>query len=99
MRLGTGDLTLLDDLRTHFERSGFVVEKTGDADLDVRWPDAPSPDQEAREIELHLQVWHVMHPGTPLSGPETSSRSSYGSAWGSRESQASPDCGASWSRN
>jgi len=27
MRLGTGDLTLLDDLHTHFERSGFVVEK------------------------------------------------------------------------
>ena len=64
MRLRTGDLTLLDDLRTHFERSGFVVEKTGDDDLDVRRPDAPSPEQEAREIEVHLQVWHVMHPGT-----------------------------------
>jgi hypothetical protein len=62
MRLRTGDLTLLDDLRTHFERSGFVVEKTGGADLDVRRPDAPSPDQETREIELHLQVWRVMHP-------------------------------------
>ena len=61
MRLRTGDLTLLDDLRTHFERSGFVVEKTGDADLDVRRPDAPSPDQETREIELHLQVWRIMH--------------------------------------
>jgi hypothetical protein len=63
MRLRTGDLTLLDDLRAHFERSGFVVENTGDADLDVRRPDAPSPEQEAREIELHLQVWRLMHPG------------------------------------
>ncbi len=63
MRLQTGYPTLFDDLRAHFERSGFAVESTGDADLDVRRPDAPSPDQEAREIELHLQVWRVMHPG------------------------------------
>ena len=63
MRLRTGDLTLLDDLRAHFERSGFVVESTGDGDLDVRRPDAPSPEQEALEIELHLKVWRVMRPG------------------------------------
>ncbi len=64
MRLRTGDPTLLDDLRAHFERSGFAVERTGDADLDVRRPDAPSPEQERREVELHLKVWRVMHPGT-----------------------------------
>jgi hypothetical protein len=62
MRLRTGDLTLLDDLRAHFECSGFVVESTGDGDLAVRRPDAPSPEQQAREIELHLQVRRVMHP-------------------------------------
>jgi hypothetical protein len=62
MRLRTGDLTILDDLRAHFERSGFAVESTGDVDLDVRRPDAPSPEQEAREIEVHLQVWRLMHP-------------------------------------
>ena len=56
MRLRTGDPALLD-LRAHFERSGFVVESTGDADLDVRRPDAPSAEQEAREMELHLKVW------------------------------------------
>jgi hypothetical protein len=56
MRLRTGDPTLLDDLRAHFERSGF-------GDLDVRRPDAPSPEQEALEIELHLKVWRVMRPG------------------------------------
>jgi hypothetical protein len=62
MRLRTGDPTLLDDLRAHFERSGFAVESTGDADLDVRRPDAPSPEQEAREIELHLEVWRIVQP-------------------------------------
>jgi hypothetical protein len=62
MRLRTGDPTLLDDLRAHFERSGFAVECTGDADLDVRRPDAPSAEQEAREIELHLKVWRAMQP-------------------------------------
>ncbi len=62
MRLRTGDPALLDDLRAHFERSGFVVESTGDADLDVPRPDAPSPEQEALEIELHLKVWRAMQP-------------------------------------
>jgi hypothetical protein len=62
MRLRTGDPTILDALRAHFERSGFAVEKTGDADLDVRRPDAPSPEQEAREIEVHLKVWRIMQP-------------------------------------
>ena len=62
MRLRTGDPTILDALRAHFERSGFAVEKTGDADLDVRRPDAPNPEQEALEIEMHLKVWRVMRP-------------------------------------
>ncbi len=61
MRLRTGDPTLLDDLRAHFERSGFAVESMGDADLDVRRPDAPSAEQERREVELHLKIWRVMH--------------------------------------
>ncbi len=71
MRLRTGDPTLLDDLRAHFERSGFAVESTGDADLDVRRSDAPSAEQERREVELHLKIWRVMHPGTraELAGP------------------------------
>ena len=64
MRLRTGDPTLLDDLRAHFERAGFAVESTGDADLDVRRPDAPSAEQEAREIELHLKIWRATQTGT-----------------------------------
>ena len=66
MRLRTGDPNLLDDLRAHFERSGFAVENTGDSDLDIRRHDAPSVAQEAREIELHLKVWRVMQPSLPV---------------------------------
>jgi hypothetical protein len=75
MRLRTGDPTLLDDLRAHFERSGFAVESTGDGDLDVRRPDAPSVEQEAREIELHLMVWRAMQPSiqVELVDPEGAS--------------------------
>ena len=63
MRLRIGDPTLLDDLCAHFERSGFAVERTGgDADLDVRRLDAPSAEQEALEIEVHLKVWRIMQP-------------------------------------
>ena len=66
MRLRTGDLTLLGALRAHFERSGFAVETTDDNDLDVRRPDAPSPEQEAREIELHVMMWRIMRPGSQV---------------------------------
>jgi hypothetical protein len=66
MRLRTGDHTLLSDLRAHFERSGFAVETTGGDDLDVRRLDAPSPEQEAREIELHVMMWRIMRPGSDV---------------------------------
>ena len=74
MRLRTGDLTLLGALRAHFERSGFAVETTGDHDLDVRRLDAPSPEQEAREIELHVMMWRIMRPRNrvELADPATS---------------------------
>jgi hypothetical protein len=62
MRVRTGDLTVLEDLRAHFERSGFIVALTADGDLDVRRSDAPSVEQEALEIELHLIVWRIMRP-------------------------------------
>jgi hypothetical protein len=75
MRIRTGNHTLLHDLRAHFERSGFVVETTDDGDLDVRRLDAPSPEQEAREIELHLMVWRILSPShrAELVDPVTTS--------------------------
>jgi hypothetical protein len=30
----------------------------------IRPPQLGEPLEEAREIELHLKVWHVKHPGT-----------------------------------
>ena len=66
MRLRIGNPTLLDDLRAHFERSGFAVESTGEADLHISRHDAPSAEQEAREIEIHLKVWRVMQPSLPV---------------------------------
>ena len=41
---------------------GFAVETTGDDGLDVRRLDAPSPEQEAHEIELHVMMWRIMRP-------------------------------------
>jgi hypothetical protein len=56
------DKAFLDDLCAHFRRSEFVVEPAGGSMLEVRRPDAPSPDQERREIELHLSVWTATNP-------------------------------------
>jgi hypothetical protein len=67
------DPSLLPELARHFERSGFRVERVGDA-VDVRRLDAPDDEQatrgtnraflDLREILLHLRVWLVMHPGS-----------------------------------
>ena len=67
MRLRLDDSTLLGDVRAHFERSGFAVERAGDDALDVWRPDAPSAEQERREVELHLRIWRAMHPGIESS--------------------------------
>jgi len=55
------DPSLLPELRQHFERSGFSVDRAGDA-IDVRQPDAPNEQQATREILLHLRVWLAMRP-------------------------------------
>jgi hypothetical protein len=57
---------LVDDLCGHFERSGFTAERFGPGALRVGLAEAPDASQERREIELHLQVWRVMHPGTAV---------------------------------
>jgi hypothetical protein len=54
---------ILVDVVAHFERAGFVVRVGGEESiLDVRGAYAPSPEQERREIEMHLRVWRAMHP-------------------------------------
>jgi hypothetical protein len=67
VRLRVTDPEILENVVAHFERSGFVVRRVGDVILEVVRPDAPTPEQERREVEIHLGVWRVMHPGrTPV---------------------------------
>jgi hypothetical protein len=55
------DPSLLSELTLHFERSGFRVQRMGDA-LDVDRDDAPDEAHAAREILAHLTVWTLMNP-------------------------------------
>jgi|GEM_PF-5680560 len=57
------DRALVDDLCAHFTRSGFEAEPAGGGTVEIRRPDAPTPEQERREVELHLRVWQVANPG------------------------------------
>jgi len=55
------DPSLLQELRHHFERSGFRVERVGDT-IDVRRFDTSDEETVSHEILMHLRVWVVMHP-------------------------------------
>jgi hypothetical protein len=59
MLIRLGDASFVDDLCAHFRRSGFTCERAGGSMVEVSRPDAPSPDQERREVELHLRVWRA----------------------------------------
>jgi hypothetical protein len=56
------DDSLVDELCQHFRRSGFAAERLRGCMIDVRLPDAPDTDQQRREVEAHLLIWHVMNP-------------------------------------
>jgi hypothetical protein len=56
------DASLADDLCAHFRRSGFECEPAGGTMIEVSRSDAPSVEQERREVELHLRVWKATHP-------------------------------------
>jgi hypothetical protein len=57
-----GDPSFADDLCAHFRRSGFTAEPAGRGMVEVRREDAPSVEQERREVELHLRVWKATNP-------------------------------------
>ena len=63
MLIRVGDPSLIPNLCAHFRRSGFVAEPAGGTMATVNRPDAPSPEQERREIAMHLNVWRVLVPG------------------------------------
>jgi hypothetical protein len=62
MQLRLSDPSWVPDLRQHFERSGFVTNRVGEDAVEVWEPGAASAELSKREIELHLGVWHAMHP-------------------------------------
>lgn len=61
MLIRVSDASLVDDLCAHFRRSGFGCDPAGGSMVDVSRLDAPSIEQERREIALHLRVWNAMH--------------------------------------
>jgi hypothetical protein len=64
MLIQLSDTELVDELCVHYGRSGFEASPMGGGMVALDRLDAPSPDQAAREIRLHLLVWEVLHPET-----------------------------------
>ena len=56
------DHALVDDLCAHYRRSGFTAEPVGDGMVELRRPDAPNPEQERREVRMHLRIWEIIRP-------------------------------------
>jgi hypothetical protein len=54
--------SFLADLCAHFFRAGFTVSEADGTMVHVTRDDAPSGDQERREVELHLAVWRARNP-------------------------------------
>jgi hypothetical protein len=63
MLIRLSDPSFADDLCAHFRGSGFTAKRRGSRTVEVDRTDAPSPEQEAREVELHLRVWRAANPG------------------------------------
>jgi hypothetical protein len=66
MLIRIDDPTRLDELCVHYRRSGFHAETVGGRMLEVSRPDAPTGDQEHREVRMHLRVWRVLHRSVPV---------------------------------
>jgi hypothetical protein len=63
MLIRLDDESFADDFCAHFWRASFTVERAGGSVVEIRRFDAPSPDQERRELDLHLRVWRATNPG------------------------------------
>jgi hypothetical protein len=50
MLIRLSDPSYADDLCAHFRRSGFAAKRRGSRTIEVKRPDAPSPEQEIREV-------------------------------------------------
>jgi hypothetical protein len=64
VRIRVTDPEVLAAVFAHFEQSGFSVRIGGEPGvLDVRHPEAKTPEQERRIVEIHLNIWQKMYPG------------------------------------
>jgi hypothetical protein len=55
--------TMVEDLRAHFRRAGFVTERDGEASFVVSARQGRSLRETKREVTLMLSLWCAMHPG------------------------------------
>jgi hypothetical protein len=69
MRIRLRDPSLLDDLRQHFTRAGFVVEEGGDS-VNVLPPTGSDPERGNEDARVLLMVWRAMHPRTIAEPPD-----------------------------
>jgi hypothetical protein len=60
IRLSEPDL--VEEFCANFRRAGFAAGSAGGSMAEVYRLDAPAPDQEKREVEIHLRVWRATHP-------------------------------------
>jgi hypothetical protein len=67
MRIHVDDHALVNELCTHFARSGFTAGSVGGGVIEIARPDATSDDQERREVLLHLRVWEIVNPGAAVT--------------------------------
>ena len=64
MRIRLNDNALVDVLCAHYRRSGFRAELVGEGMIEVHRQDAPTQEQERREVLMHLRVWEAINPDT-----------------------------------
>ena len=55
--------TMVEDLRAHFGRAGFVTERDGEASFVVNARHGRSPQETKLEVALMLRLWCAMHQG------------------------------------
>jgi hypothetical protein len=63
MRIVTAH-TMIEDLRAHFERAGFLTTPDGEGAFVVAARDGRPAEEANVEVALMLRLWRTMHPET-----------------------------------
>jgi hypothetical protein len=64
MRIVTAH-TMVENLRAHFERAGFLTTPDGDDSIVVDSHDGGTPEELRAEVAVMLGLWRAMHPEAP----------------------------------